>query len=436
MDRAAAKYIRKHTANILFFAAISAVFALVMVLAAFNASTPEVKAMETGRDSGIKIELYFEKQKFIYTDKYISAGTHIIAEELFMRKINVPYTQKREIMDKSLANGGTYKTAVLFTMPLLENTVDGAIKSINCVPIDSTMSFDPDQKPMFRIVREKAGRRVDEQRLYRDIYSALCNSPQVKIWITPDTLSPQVTTYDNIGLTNLRARYSTGYAYSNENRKHNIRLALQKVNGTVLEAGEEFSFNKTVGKRSETNGFREAKIIVAGKYENGVGGGVCQVSTTVYNAVLLAGLKITDVQNHSLECSYELPSFDAMVNAYSSDLKFKNIQKTPVFIRAYGTDTNAVVEVYGEAMEYVIKRHSDVVYRKETPGSQTVVDTNYKYHSPGATSGETKIVAYPHGEMKSVGYLLYYDQKGFLVKKEKIRENVYCASEGLIAVAP
>lgn len=95
---------------------------------------------------------------------------------------------------------------------------------------------------------------------------------------------------------------------------HNIALAAEKINGCILADGEEFSFNGRVGARTESNGFLSAPIILEGDFVEGVGGGVCQASTTVYNAALLAGMEITEQHPHSLRVGYVEPSFDAMVS--------------------------------------------------------------------------------------------------------------------------
>ena len=234
----------------------------------------------------------------------------------------------------------------------------------------------------------------------------------------------------------MRARFTTDYSQSNDNRKSNIKLALKKINGTVLGSGEEFSFNKKVGRRTAANGFKEAKIIVGGEYVEGFGGGVCQASTTLYNCAVRADLSITQARNHSLVSSYVSPSFDAMVNSGSSDLRFVNGGDEPVFLRCYGTDTTAVVEIYGTALPYKISTESVVVSRSEPPADLEVVDKDGKYIKEPMRPGEKLRVSYGHGAVKSEGYLLYYDFSGKLLERKLIRKDSYSSSQGIIAVAP
>ncbi len=384
----------------------------------------------------VNIELNYGDKKFTYRDSYIEPSNHVVAEEIYERRINAPYEEKIELISDKLKYGATYKTALLICFPLLEATVDRAISVINADPIDSKIDFDPSVRPMFTITRERVGTKVLEDRLYMDIYFALMSAPSIKVKIPVEHPTPKVTINDNIPLTNLRAKYSTDFSSSTEDRKHNISLALSKLNGKVIMGGETLSFNDTVGKRTAKNGFKEAKIIKGGKYVPGVGGGVCQVSTTLYNAALMSDLKISAVNRHSLQSSYELPSFDAMVNSGSSDLKILNQGEKPVFVKAYDDGQRAYVEIYGSKLPYKIKRKSEVTFTGETPGYDEVVDLKFEHFDEGTESGARKIISYSHPEVHSNGYLLYYDLYGNLLEKKLIRSDVYGSVKGLIAIAP
>ena len=141
--------------------------------------------------------------------------------------------------------------------------------------------------------------------------------------------------------------FTTYFDSENSSRVANIKLAGGKISGCVLSPEESFSFNARVGARTEKNGFKKAKIIEDGRFVYGVGGGVCQVSTTLYNAALLAGLKVTEFHPHSLAVSYVSPSRDAMVSGTYSDLKFVNTTNSPVYIRVLTGLYYVRCEVYG-----------------------------------------------------------------------------------------
>lgn len=127
--------------------------------------------------------------------------------------------------------------------------------------------------------------------------------------------------------------YTTYYSAEEKGRCRNIAVAAALISGVTVQAYGEFSFNATVGKRTEEAGFRQAKIIVNGEYVSGVGGGVCQVSTTLYNAALKAGLQVAEYHPHTLKVGYVPPSRDAMVST-GSDLKLFNPHAFPVYLSA------------------------------------------------------------------------------------------------------
>ena len=152
------------------------------------------------------------------------------------------------------------------------------------------------------------------------------------------------------------ATFSTKYQASNVNRTTNLRLAANKINGTILLPGEEFSYNKTVGERTKAAGFKEAAIFNAGRVENGLGGGICQISSTLYDAVVMANLGVTVRRNHQFVTSYLAAGKDATVVWGAQDFKFKNTREYPVRITATVQGGVATVEIWGlkQDVEYDI----------------------------------------------------------------------------------
>lgn len=373
---------------------------------------------------------------FVFRDECMPVPDHTVYEQIARRNINAPLKEKIKTVDKCLAAGAQWQEAMRYAFPKLPDFVQGIAKKINRAAVDSEVEFYPDRTPMFRISREHDGQSVDEKRLYQDIYMGLRKSADVRITLVPQCVHPQVTVHDNVRLTKKISSFSTSFATSAEGRKNNIRLALRKINGTVLKAGETFSFNARVGERSQKNGFSVAKIIVGGEYVEGMGGGVCQASTTLYNAALTAGMKITAVRNHSILPSYVPPSRDAMVNASSSDLQFVNPYDTPVFIRAHCVGDTAQISFYGAALPYTIRVVSRETGRKPVPQDREITDTTYKYVPADAQAGTRVRVSYGHPEVKSEAYLRYFSSDGRLVREEKIRSDVYCETQGVVAVAP
>ncbi|MCR5186535.1 MAG: VanW family protein [Clostridia bacterium] len=151
--------------------------------------------------------------------------------------------------------------------------------------------------------------------------------------------------------------FSTKYDASNINRSTNLAIAANKINGKVLMPGEEFSYNKVVGKRTVEEGYKDAKIYADGGVVDGLAGGICQISSTLYNAALLANLEITERRNHSYPTSYLPVGRDATVVYGVIDLKFKNTRKFPIKIEASVKNGVASFVIHGikEEKEYEIK---------------------------------------------------------------------------------
>ena len=162
-------------------------------------------------------------------------------------------------------------------------------------------------------------------------------------------LYPSVTT-NMIGteaFPDLLSEFSTKYSASNKNRTTNLILASNKINGTVLMPGETFSYNKVVGERTIQAGYKEAPIYVSGRVEDGIGGGICQITTTLYNAVVYANLDIVERSNHQFVPSYARASRDATVVYGAIDFKFKNNRDYPIKITCSVSGGIANFKIWG-----------------------------------------------------------------------------------------
>ena len=172
-------------------------------------------------------------------------------------------------------------------------------------------------------------------------------------------------TINNLGeeaFPDLLATFSTRFDGSNYNRNTNIKLAARKVNGTVILPGEKFSFNTIVGSRTIEAGFKEGTAYIGGKVVPDVGGGVCQVSSTIYNTALLANLEIVERSNHMFTTSYVAASRDATVYYGSLDFIFKNSRKYPIKMVASANGGVCKVSIYGikEEKEYEVVIQSKI----------------------------------------------------------------------------
>ena len=423
--------------------ALAAVILSLLVLFVFLGASGGFGASVANASTSIKsdqrasINFTYRGKSYKYVDNIIAPTDYLVAEQILNRKINAPTHEKLRLVEKILQAGGDYTMAINYCFPLLEKTINRVLADVNTAPKNSEIFFNPNAKPMFSVSREEPGYELGREALYRDTYMHLLKGQRVPLIIKPKSITPEILAYHNLNLTHKRVRFTTSFAKSNPSRSHNIALALSSINGTRLNPKEEFSFNKTVGARTAANGYKEAKIIMDGKYVDGVGGGVCQASTTLYNAALRADMRITQVRNHSLISSYVPASFDAMVNSGTSDLRFVNDGDTPVFIKAYTDGANAVVEFYGQKLPYTIDIESAIIARTPAPPDVEELDTDYKFFdSTIAQPGDKKRIAKGYGATKSEGYLLYKDYNGNLLERKHIRKDTYKSLAGKVVVAP
>jgi vancomycin resistance protein YoaR len=149
-----------------------------------------------------------------------------------------------------------------------------------------------------------------------------------------------------MGITGIVGSYTTTYG-GTAGRLHNVQLVAELIDGALVAPGARFSFNETTGERNSANGFEEAPVIINGELENGIGGGVCQVSTTVFNAAFEAGLSIEKRTNHALYISHYPLGRDATVNYPDLDLVFRNDTDRWILVRTFVGPGSLTVNLYG-----------------------------------------------------------------------------------------
>ncbi len=189
---------------------------------------------------------------------------------------------------------------------------------------------------------------------------------------------PQVSTADieAMNVNGLISSFTTKFDAGNHNRSYNIGLAAGAFNNTLLSPGEEFSFNNRVGPRTAQNGYREAMVIEADAFVPGLGGGVCQVSSTLYNAVLLAGLEIVERSNHTLAINYLPLGRDATVAYGSQDLKFRNNLKSYVYIKTSVSSGALTIKIFGNKQQQKSVQLETVIDSVISPRVTTKKDAN------------------------------------------------------------
>ncbi len=315
----------------------------------------------------------------------------------------------------------------------VEEKIDNIINEVEKDAVLSTINFDPDAKKMFTLSDKQNGMVVDRDELALRIDESLENDLESIVEIPFVEVVPDSDMEELIEKIGLRASFSTNYASSSADRKANVKKALSAFNGMVVEPGETISFNKTTGSRTVENGYKKANIIVGGVYVSGAGGGVCQASTTLYNALLLSDIEILEVNHHSLPASYVPLSFDAMVSEGYSDLVFKNNLNSAIFIKAYGDETDAHVEIYGMPVDdgVTIRTRAELVKVLGHSGDKIVPDTNGEYSNFVLYKGEYHRVKYPREGYETKGYVQYV-KDGEVIEEKLVRHDHYMPQGGVI----
>lgn len=227
----------------------------------------------------------------------------------------------------------------------------------------------------------------------------------------------------------LISSFSTRYDASNTNRSTNLRIAAEKINGKVLMPGEVFSYNKTVGKRTVEEGYKDAKIYADGGVVDGLAGGICQISSTLYNAVLLANLEIVERRNHSYTTSYVAAGRDATVVWGAIDFQFKNSRNYPIKIEASVKNGVAEFKIHGmqEEQEYEIN-----IIPKTTA---SIPYATTQVPDPSLAPGEQVVTQAGHLGYKVTTYIVK-KLNGVEVSREILSNDTYQPMQAIIRVGP
>ncbi|MCJ7691422.1 MAG: VanW family protein, partial [Clostridiaceae bacterium] len=204
----------------------------------------------------------------------------------------------------------------------------------------------------FNVTNDVIGKKLDSDKLKNEIkdkINGVLSEDTISIEAPVDEIAPKVTTATLKAINKKISSYTTSFATSAAGRSTNINLSTKSINGTLLMPGDVFSFNGVVGRRTAKSGYQDAGIIIGDKLEQGLGGGICQTSTTLYNAIL--GTELTSVErvHHTFPSHYVAKGLDATVDYGNLDYKFKNTLKYPIFIEGYTSNKRVSFNIYSSS---------------------------------------------------------------------------------------
>lgn len=363
----------------------------------------------------------------------------ILLTMIFKNKIEANFTYDEELLQKMIDEisleipGMAINSSYIIDGDnlIIKNSTEGLQIQESTFTKDLIKAFSSDTKE-FEIKTEQCNRKeIDIEKIYKEVYKKPINayyttnpheihkeetgvdfaitlqeaknilSENKEEYIIPlKKIQPQikVSDLDADAFPDLLSTFTTKYGTGDVNRNINIALAAKSINSVVLMPGETFSYNDLIGECSTKTGYKAATIYMNGELSTGIGGGICQVSTTLYNTVLRANLEIVERRNHSLGVTYVPSGQDAMVSIGTQDFKFKNNREYPIKVVAYVGTGSVTCQIYGlkQDTEYEVKLYSrtisktDKKYKVETykilclngaEVSRTWLSTDtYKYH--------------------------------------------------------
>ena len=453
---------KEKRSGFLWFLSVSAVAVGCLLVCQFffvNSLTPDTRFYENTKINGIDVSnmTMAEAENVVLTDMLKSRGDIEINltygdKEWQLKGTDFEVANKIEPYIKQVAsygktgnyfqnlskakeikkNGKDFQISYKCVLAGVDEKIEEIVSEVERPQETAKLVFSPDSEEIFSVDMGQSSVTVLRDELYRKIDDGLLTGKMANVEIPIIEIAPEFSEEELLNSVVKRSEFSTSYATSSKDRKNNVRRALESFNGLVVESGQRVSFNETTGDRTEKNGYKNAHIIYGGVYVDGMGGGVCQASTTLYNALLLAGLEINEVYHHSLPASYVPLSFDAMVSGDYCDLVFTNNLEKPIYIKTSADDEKVTVEIYGQNMGGLkIERRAELVKILPHNGDKIVPDTKGEYASKILYKGELYRVKWPKEGYESKGYLRYY-QDGEFVEEKEIRHDFYQPQDGIV----
>ena len=289
----------------------------------------------------------------------------------------------------------------------------------------SRVKWDENGNPI--LVPGQSGFRVDPEATFKSLPMYYTGEKKIT---APLVVGYESVSVDPSGIDKLveLSTFSTYFNTQNINRSSNLRIAASTLNGAVIPPGQEFSFNTAVGPREFSTGYKEALIILQNEFKPGIGGGICQVSSTLYNAALLANLPIVERHNHSVAVDYVPVGTDATVTYGGKDLRFKNDTDSPIIIKTGVQGGKLTVQLLGRRSGPAVK----VKIEREIIG---VTDfKEIRKDDPELMLGQEKVDHEGTKGYRVRTYRTVFDENGRMLKRELLSTDVYQPLHKLILV--
>lgn len=305
----------------------------------------------------------------------------------------------------------------------LKNQIEKISKEINVDVKDANISINGSN---ISIDDEIIGINVNVDKSLKNIIENI-QKGNLDTQLVVSEIEPKIKTDYIKDIDTILGTYTTKFNSSVKGRSSNIILAATKTSNVLLMPGDSFSYNEYTGERTVANGYKNAPVIVMGVVQEGIGGGVCQVSTTLYNAVLYSGLEIVNVKNHSIPSTYAPKGRDATVTDSGVDFVFKNNLSYPVYIKNYVSGNTVTCQIYGSSKDNQNIKISTNIDSVSVAPIKKVDDTTLLI-------GQEKELEKGRDGYTVSTYRVYLDKNGNTIKTEKIATSYYPKKQGIVAV--
>ena len=331
-----------------------------------------------------------------------------------------PFRQRLSTVQDALNNARVFYTTTTYDRNAVRALVDSIAAAINRDPVNASVAtFDPNTKT-FTFHSDENGLFIDADAIYDAVVTRLDNGYYYdSLYVEPAVLLADTTKAELMNSFGLISKFTTETT-SSANRNTNIRLSAETITNQTVLPGETFSFNQATGQRTEAKGYKPAAAIAGGETFDEIGGGVCQTSSTLFNAVARANLTIVERDPHAWPSNYVPKGEDATVNWPNLDFRFRNDTQWPIFIVANYANRKVTVEIYGMTLGegVTIDLESKVTYTKEPPA-----EPKYVYDASLAVGKEEVSVKARTGYTVET-YKVWY-KNGQEFKREKLHTSHY-----------
>lgn len=346
-----------------------------------------------------------------------------VVNEAFSYGKNLNLFQKYKLIKASEAK--EYKLKFTYNSKSVNELIDSIEKDVNKDPVNASLRGSGGN---FTVVSDQKGKKLQKDVLQKEVSSKINGDigSDINVKAPIEVVTAKVTA-DKLATVNSRiSGFSTDYgSISSAERANNIILATRSINGKILMPGDTFSFNDIVGERTAEKGYQAAPVIIGNQVDSGLGGGICQVSTTLYNAILRANIKSVERAHHTLPSHYVPLGMDATVDYGNLDYKFKNTLDYPLYIEADTSGGRVTFNIYSnESLSNIVTEVRSEVYQTIQPGVKYVDD-------PTLPVGQTQQVQAP-----STGYKVKITKKttqnGAVIGEDVVADDYYKPVDAVI----